>query len=1176
MRSVNFRFFKYTFLIIIILSSLNNACKKKAKNRDIKRVDPDKAGYFDLAVDNACSQETINQASLNYLWSNYKDLDGQDFNSLAELTAYYQGFIFKPGENKIEICALDGSQCSDLISITVVGDKIVAYRPEKAKECEPYSYWNYGTRHKYSMEGVNSLSQLGDKSESLSEAQRFKQNIYGYGEFDLKNCDSEEDCLDYIPVATLPDRFSGDFNIRPKECELFTYPNTSSPQYLVIYDNRSFRVGDGSDDSININGIRQTVNGSGAKMCRVAPLEVPVENDSPPAGLVNIELIEKRVNLFHEKVCQDSEDCPQGRRLMQLYDFETLKNHPKTGISEILNPFAAPKDKFAYQCIINSSQDIWSGYGEISSSQYQNHSSSCHRVVNQNNQVKLNLTRPRSSSLFDRDKYQFEIDNSKYSEHQDLINLEYIRIETQGADTIAASRVKVLSSQSAPFPSSSLTGNYFILNVENFTTGEFRQYNNEKSEDLRKGLIPAKSYLIIKEQFIQDWLDEVRSFLNAQAGKTKPNPTAWCALANNLNKCVQIDQDLINLWQVERKYVYSGIGFTNVKTLTPENSFKSIKLARVVMDVLDKGGTGNQKLLLINDCAYKPNRLREYYRAFYDDTHSFYRDLNTFLENRVSLNARKRQNEVFGRISCDYNDTYIRYISNFHRQIDQNEQRKEAIAAWVHAAETLLAFEAVALLPELELPLFVTYAMNYISGIMGVAFIGQLFNDFNKLEKCKKDSTRSCFLEKNEIWIDAAFIAIPFSKKSVGKLVNYYDLFKDSFFEGEAEYFEEEKEFSKSDENKGSCVANGLNLTACTGPSWEQTMIEHGKSILKYLKDNPEASAMQNPKDYIQTLFVQANRDGGDIINTLLARDSSIEVILPEAESNEATRLKYISVISAVQWSLADLRIDKFPFVESEYIRGPGTVHGEEYLGKLYLHYFAFENQLNLDFSKNLNELVLEIKSMNQVFGRLWNPFVYNRTGSAFGFLPLSSHLKQKNLNSVFLIGIDMKFSKNQTSLAVLPAGDRHIHVGLFQFVSGGQTVTYFKEEPWGLGTRKEARQHFKDWGKHIFADNANKGPRETNTPREKIEDLFQSLKEEGYENNTVENKIPSLNSGKGAIYSFLEEVYQSFRTYPEEKKLIFEDIFEDYFDTVFVIGNEYTISAEKMDSYLAPNVVDP
>lgn len=1212
------------------------SCKKKAVNKDIKRVNREQVDFFDLAGGNVCDQEAINQASINYLWWNYKGLSSQKFASLADLSAYYQNFKFKPGENKIEICSLDDKECSDLISVSVDSDEIVAYHPKKVKECDLSAYQDnhiskkflidrgtgfpqigYGS-HNSNRQGIResisgysgatdcqvlplgtsgdnicdnevishaAINYLWSKSENSSEKRYssleelragYKDYVFKSGDQMIEICSSTGECSDLISVARLPARSYGSKLGNPDGCKLFTFPNDSdSPKYLLIHNNWNFVVGDGSDVSINTGGIQQTIGGSGAEMCRVAPIEASRASDDLPSGLVNIKLIEDRIEQFYQKVCQDDDNCPQGLRLMQLYDFSSLKNHPNTGISEILNPFAAPKDKFDYRCVLNSDQDIWSAYQEINSSDYQNHSSSCHRVVNENGQVKLNLSKPRSGSLFDKDKYQFEINNSVYSEYQDLFNLDYIRIETSQADKIANSRLKILSKRSAPFPSASLTGNYFMLNIENFTVSDFQNYNSNKSQKLRRGIIPAKSYLLVKEQFIQDWLKEVNSFFADTGRKSKPNPVSWCALPNNIEKCVKIDQEQIEQWQVERIYVESGIGYTTEKTFAPENSFSSTKIAKVTMDVLNKSGQGNQRLLLLNDCAYKPNRLRQYFRAFYDVDHSFYKELDTFFESRASLNERKRNNEIFRRIACNYNDSYIRYISNFHRVIDQNEQKKESLAAWVHAAETILAFEAVALLPELELPFFVSYAMKYVGALMGVSFVGQLAKDFSRLQNCKKDGKSNCYLEKNEIWIDAAFVAIPFSKNAVGKLVDYYGLFKNGFLENETEYFEQEKDFLKAEENKGACLSNGFGL-ACTVLTWEQTMIEYGKSILKYLKDNPEVSVIQNPKGYIDSLLEHANSEGGDIINTLFAKNSNSDVILPDSESHEATRLKYISVISAVQWSLADLRLDKNPFVNQEYIRGPGTLYGEEHLGKLYVHYFAFENQVNLDFSKNLNELVVDIKSLDQVFGRSWNPFVYNRTGSAWGILPLSSHLKQKNLNDVFLIGIDMRFTNNQKALPVLPAGDRHVHVGLFQFTEGGQTITYFKEEPWGLGTRKDGMQHFKEWGKHIFSGNAGQGPRETRTPKEKIESLFQDLKLEGYENQALEAKIPSLNSKKGAAYSFLDEMYNSFTTYTEDQELILKDVFKEHFDSIYVIGNEYTISAQKLDAYLAPGVIDP
>lgn len=381
-------------------------------------------------------------------------------------------------------------------------------------------------------------------------------------------------------------------------------------------------------------------------------------------------------------------------------------------------------------------------------------------------------------------------------------------------------------------------------------------------------------------------------------------------------------------------------------------------------------------------------------------------------------------------------------------------------------------------------------------------------------------------------------------------------------------------------EEGGMCLTGGLALTCAS--ETKSKMVEHGKSILRYLRNNPDISSenMTN-SDYIGRLYDAANETSNDVSHSFFEVGDQ-DIFSPEEGSIEDIRLKFLSVIASTQWSLAELRLNTRPYVGGIYERGPGTFHGEEYLGKLYLRYFSFENNLALDFTKPLNELMFEVETLDQVFSTggngkgSWSKFAYTRNGPG-----MSSHLRQKDLMNVYKIGIDMRLSKNQNALPVLPNGNRTVHVGLFQFIEGGQTITYFKEEPWGLSTARDALAHGREFIHHFFSGKASWGPRETKTPIDRLNELFVDLENHGYSDSDLKDKIPTLNSKKGSIFNYLQELSDSFVSktsdgryvYSEDKQLILQDVLKRHFDVIEVIGNEYTISASHMEVYLTSDV---
>lgn len=244
---------------------------------------------FGISSAEICSMAAINQAAINYLWWDHSDLTAEtsSINSLNEFKSYYQNnHKFEARENQILICDIQGENCSNLISLV---DQNV-YQPEAA--CSP-----------------------GQANDSLNTIEDFEPD----GGFNLRNASQQ--------IAA--------------NCPLFTNAYASDADFLAIHNSWSFRVANGSDGSVNLNGTWQNISGSAADMCRIAPIMADqVSPDDINLNQISADLTRaKNKHDYIKASCESTSayECVENEFFQLLYSEATLASHPDRGFDSIIS-----------------------------------------------------------------------------------------------------------------------------------------------------------------------------------------------------------------------------------------------------------------------------------------------------------------------------------------------------------------------------------------------------------------------------------------------------------------------------------------------------------------------------------------------------------------------------------------------------------------------------------------------------------------------------------------------------------------------------------------------------------------------------------------------------------------------------------------------------------------------
>lgn len=352
--------------------------------------------------------------------------------------------------------------------------------------------------------------------------------------------------------------------------------------------------------------------------------------------------------------------------------------------------------------------------------------------------------------------------------------------------------------------------------------------------------------------------------------------------------------------------------------------------------------------------------------------------------------------------------------------------------------------------------------------------------------------------------------------------------------------------------------------------TWKRQMAETGHLInrlgnsLDFSKQNKEFLS-----DILQGLrennILPKNKDI-DLFDRFISPHISVNGNgAPKIDEKHFIRRNYLSIIAATQWHLQAIRLQEYP--ELMGVRGGTTLHDNFFVPRLYAKYLAFENNIKIDFSKDIKEIYRNL-SDNLSDSKKFNIFGYSRQNA-------SSHLRQKDLKNVSRYGIDMRFLKKGNAVPILPNEGRHLHFGFFQFEGSEKGTTFFKEEAHGFGSASDKVAHLKNWGTHIATKKAGKGPRETSTPKMRIEDLTTELKNAGYTNDKLLKKLMKVNSKKQSLNLVLQEILKDIATHPEYET--YQSKINQKFDVIEVIGNEYVLTDEKTKKTVTSDIfIDP
>ena len=338
---------------------------------------------------------------------------------------------------------------------------------------------------------------------------------------------------------------------------------------------------------------------------------------------------------------------------------------------------------------------------------------------------------------------------------------------------------------------------------------------------------------------------------------------------------------------------------------------------------------------------------------------------------------------------------------------------------------------------------------------------------------------------------------------------------------------------------------------------WERKMANIGHKISNYADkidfSQKDLVILRDITKGLRELGVVLH-NGEDLFDHTLAKHATlIGNATPEFDHNHFVRRNYLAVLVAVQWHLQAVRLQEYP--EWEGSRGGAVIHENHFIPRLYAKYIAFENNINLDFDKNIDEIYKELSEKLHA-SKTFNTFAYSRQKP-------SSHLRQVDLKDVYRFGIDIRFLKHGNALPILPNDGRHIHVGTFKFEEDGKNLVFFKEEARGFSTKSDKFFHAAHYVQHRKTGKAKTGPRETNTPNDLLDQLVRDLSKAGYKNGALLSQLRIHNSEITSLNVTLKQLISDISL--QDDAQVYYAILNNLFDRSDLIGSEYVLTNEKI-----------
>ena len=502
-----------------------------------------------------------------------------------------------------------------------------------------------------------------------------------------------------------------------------------------------------------------------------------------------ITTIEERMDTFYSAVCDGVSNCEFGKSFQQLMLFNTIKSTAHTSIIDIINPFSRTNiSREDIKCLQNADNNIPLQYDEYNNPEDAD-DNSCYLIQGQTIEGQtVDHSRPRASSLFQVDE---KFSDSEYKNHENLFRLKYIHVNA--TSDLLSDYFDHMHPSSLPSEGRNYSGNYFLVTSDDFTEAEEVEYENALDE-VKAVTLPYSSFVAVKESAIESYIADLKSSIETNGlGLNAFDPRQWCL--DHDNSCITLTWELAKEWHIKRTFTDRFGGYNEVE---PWELMQVSPLLDVMIDILDinNNGAQNLDLLVLNQCRQNLNTKSAHAAMFYrnDPDHTY--QFNEFIAGLATDRASTLEFKGGIRFKCDYSESYLQSVQDLRLEKDAKEKRREMWALAVHALEAVLAFNIgsyivpglLAMLPDF-LSSVVAITEPAISTYMMGSFGMGIYQGFYDLDICKNQNN-DCSIIKTQLWLDAAFVLHPVLLES-GK--SLYSKFKATFFDGDAEYFEEEQ-----------------------------------------------------------------------------------------------------------------------------------------------------------------------------------------------------------------------------------------------------------------------------------------------------------------------------------------------------------------------------------------------